>query len=109
MFNHVLSDLTIAVDPEYQGRGLGNRLFQTLLDHVTEERKDILRVELIAENPVPGLSGYTGNWVFKLKADWRSAFIVSVVWKLTFPWPGSMKDLILRHLETSFSRVVSFP
>jgi ribosomal protein S18 acetylase RimI-like enzyme len=48
VFSHVLSDLTIAVDPEYQGHGVGNRLFQTLLDHVTEERNDILRVELIA-------------------------------------------------------------
>lgn len=48
VFSHVLSDLTIAVDPEYQGRGLGNRLFQTLLDHITEERNDIIRVELIA-------------------------------------------------------------
>lgn len=48
VFEHVLSELTIVVDPEYQGRGVGKRLFQTLLNHVKEIRADIFRVELIA-------------------------------------------------------------
>lgn len=48
VFAHVLGELTIAVHPSQQGRGLGKALFTALLDRVTRERPDILRVELIA-------------------------------------------------------------
>lgn len=48
VFEHILSELTIVVDPEYQGVGIGKKIFQTLLSHVEETRKDILRVELVA-------------------------------------------------------------
>ena len=48
VFSHVFSELTIAVHPEFQGQGLGKMLFQALLKKVTEERDDILRIELIA-------------------------------------------------------------
>jgi ribosomal protein S18 acetylase RimI-like enzyme len=48
IFGHILSELTIAVDPDYQGQGIGKALFQALLREVEENRKDILRVELIA-------------------------------------------------------------
>ncbi len=48
VFSHVLSELTIAVHPNHQGKGLGKKLFTHLLNHVKESRKDILRVELIA-------------------------------------------------------------
>lgn len=47
-FSHVLSELTIAVDPDAQGGGIGRRLFQSLIDRVVEERTDISRIELIA-------------------------------------------------------------
>jgi ribosomal protein S18 acetylase RimI-like enzyme len=48
VFDHILSELTIAVDTNYQGKGLGKKLFQTLLDYIVEHRSDIFRVELIA-------------------------------------------------------------
>lgn len=48
VFEHVLSELTIAVDTEHQGKGLGKKLFQTVLDYIVENRSDIYRVELIA-------------------------------------------------------------
>lgn len=48
VFSHVLSDLTIAVHPDNQGRGVGRALFSELLRKVTEEYPHILRVELIA-------------------------------------------------------------
>jgi ribosomal protein S18 acetylase RimI-like enzyme len=48
-FHHVLGELTIAVDSSYHGMGLGKKLFQTLLNHVETNRKDILRVELITQ------------------------------------------------------------
>lgn len=48
VFNHILSELTIAVDPDFQGKGLGKLIFQSLLQIIEKERNDILRVELIA-------------------------------------------------------------
>jgi len=47
-FSHVLGDLTIAVDPAVQGRGVGRALFARFMQAVTQQRPDILRVELIA-------------------------------------------------------------
>lgn len=47
VFQHMLTDLTIAVHPEFQNQGLGRQIFQFLLDHVSRHRPDILRVELI--------------------------------------------------------------
>jgi ribosomal protein S18 acetylase RimI-like enzyme len=48
VFSHVLSELTIAVHPQFQGMGIGRMLFQELLQEVENTRRDILRVELIA-------------------------------------------------------------
>ena len=47
-FSHVLSDLTIVVDPNEQGRGVGRMLFECFLDIVSAEFKHIQRIELIA-------------------------------------------------------------
>lgn len=58
-FSHVLSDLTIAVDPGFQGRGLGRSLFEAFLNTVDEQRPHISRVELIArESNARALSFY---------------------------------------------------
>ena len=46
-FDHLLGDLTIAVDPDYQGQGVGKALFMAVLTEVQENRKDILRIELL--------------------------------------------------------------
>lgn len=48
IFEHILSELTIVVNPDFQSQGLGKIIFQSLLDKVSSERKDILRIELIA-------------------------------------------------------------
>ena len=45
---HLLTDLTIAVAPQAQGRGVGRRLFQALLDDVIGNMPHITRVELFA-------------------------------------------------------------
>ena len=47
-FSHVLSELTIAVDPDHQGQGIGRMIFTHLLDFITNRRPDVLRVELIS-------------------------------------------------------------
>ncbi|MEM7484005.1 MAG: GNAT family N-acetyltransferase [Bacteroidota bacterium] len=45
-FQHILTDLTIAIYPEFQGKGIGRKLFQTFLEIVKTEFHHILRVEL---------------------------------------------------------------
>jgi len=47
-FSHVLSDLTIVVDPAHQGRGVGRKLFERFLHVVTTKFTHIRRVELVA-------------------------------------------------------------
>lgn len=59
IFSHVLSELTVVVDPEYQNQGLGKLLFNSLLRHIEENRSDILRVELVArESNVKAINFY---------------------------------------------------
>ena len=48
VFDHVLTELNIGVHPEFQGRGVGRRLFLDFLEHIQSSRPDIARVELIA-------------------------------------------------------------
>ena len=48
VFAHVLSELTIAVHPDFQSKGVGKRLFLTLLDDIKDNEPSILRVELMA-------------------------------------------------------------
>jgi ribosomal protein S18 acetylase RimI-like enzyme len=45
-FAHVMSDLTIALDPRVQGRGQGRALFQTLIDDVRANFPQVRRIEL---------------------------------------------------------------
>jgi len=49
IFRHVLSELTIAVDPAFQGKGAGKKIFTHLLAFITSSRPDILRVELFTQ------------------------------------------------------------
>ncbi len=53
LFSHVLSDLTIAIDPEAQGQGVGRRLFTDFLATVRRDLPHIRRVELFCrpDNP----------------------------------------------------------
>jgi len=48
VFKHVLGELTIAVDPDCQGKRIGRMLFEKLLDIVKYEMPDINRIELVA-------------------------------------------------------------
>lgn len=45
-FDHVLGELTILVDPRFQGRKLGRSIFTLFLDEIVNNRPDIGRVEL---------------------------------------------------------------
>jgi ribosomal protein S18 acetylase RimI-like enzyme len=50
IFAHVLSNLTIAIHPDFQGQGIGFQLFSRLLEKVENEMPHILRVELHARD-----------------------------------------------------------
>lgn len=45
---HLLTDLTIAVAPQAQGKGVGRKLFEALLAEVSDNMPYITRVELFA-------------------------------------------------------------
>ncbi len=58
-FSHVLSDGNIAMHPKYQGKGIGRQLIQRLLQEVKQNRPEIMRVEMIAnESNKVGLGLY---------------------------------------------------
>ena len=45
-FQHMLTDLTIVVDPDHQGKGIGRTLFEQYLETVKTDLNHILRIEL---------------------------------------------------------------
>ena len=45
-FQHILTDLTIVVGPNNQGKGIGRKLFESFLRNVTSELVHIKRIEL---------------------------------------------------------------
>lgn len=47
-FNHVLSNLTVVVHPQFQGKKIGRTIFTIFLEEIALHRHDIGRVELIA-------------------------------------------------------------
>jgi putative acetyltransferase len=47
VFNHLMSDLTIAVHPEFQGKKIGRTLFTIFLEEIGRNRPDIGKVELV--------------------------------------------------------------
>jgi ribosomal protein S18 acetylase RimI-like enzyme len=49
VFAHVISELTIAVDPQFHGMGIGKLIFTAFLDQIKTNRPDILRVELVTQ------------------------------------------------------------
>jgi len=51
-FQHLLTDLTIMVDPAFHGRGIGRSLFETFLTKVQTEYSHIYRVELYVREQI---------------------------------------------------------
>lgn len=49
-FCHVLTELTIAVHPDVQGRGIGSRLFDALFDSAAKLVPGATRIELVARS-----------------------------------------------------------
>jgi ribosomal protein S18 acetylase RimI-like enzyme len=47
VFNHVFSDLTVVVHPDFQGRKIGRTLFTIFLNEIASNKRDVGKVELI--------------------------------------------------------------
>jgi ribosomal protein S18 acetylase RimI-like enzyme len=58
VFSHVLTEGSILVDPDYQGRGIGSTLIKSFLKEVEDKFPDILRVEIIARESNPAINVY---------------------------------------------------
>lgn len=48
IFHHVCNELYIVIHPDFQGQGIGRKLFSHLLELIKSSRPDICRVELSA-------------------------------------------------------------
>jgi putative acetyltransferase len=48
LFAHVLGGLTVAVRPDYQGRGVGSKLFEMLIAWARSAEPEVVRIELAA-------------------------------------------------------------
>jgi ribosomal protein S18 acetylase RimI-like enzyme len=48
VFDHVISDVTVVVHPEYQGKKLGRTIITIFLNEIYKNRPDVGKVELIA-------------------------------------------------------------
>jgi len=83
VFNHVLSELTVVVDPKYQGQGLGKLLFGELLGFIEKERQDILRVELIARESNQRAINFYEKLGFKIEGRFE---------KRIYNGPGDFED-----------------
>ena len=46
VYDHILSNYTIAVDPALQDQGVGRGIFMGFLDYLAKNRSDILRLEM---------------------------------------------------------------
>jgi len=49
-FAHVLTDLTVAVSPDFQGRGIGRELFERLFAEALRRDPPATRIELVARS-----------------------------------------------------------
>lgn len=47
VFNHVFSDLTIVVHPDFQGKKIGRTIFTIFLQEIVTNRSDVGKVELV--------------------------------------------------------------
>jgi ribosomal protein S18 acetylase RimI-like enzyme len=47
VFSHLMTDLTIAVHPDFQGKKIGRTLFTIFLEEVATNRPDVGKVELV--------------------------------------------------------------
>jgi len=73
-FQHVLWELTVAVDPDFQGRGLARRLFEALLAAARELTPKIERVELVVREGLTHAIKLYESFGFQLEGRFERRF-----------------------------------
>ena len=66
--SHILTDLTIIIDPEWQGKGIAKALGVAFLMHVAQHRKDVMRVEMATPKELARIEAF-GAAGFKQEGD----------------------------------------
>jgi ribosomal protein S18 acetylase RimI-like enzyme len=46
VYSHILGDLTVIVSPDHQSKGIAKKLSLAFLEHIFNQRTDIMRVEM---------------------------------------------------------------
>ena len=95
-FKHVLGDTTICVHPDYQGKGVGRAIFETLLNDISQNRSDILRVELFVRSTNPKAIQLYENLGF-VKEGWAEGRVLD-------PDGSLVADVPMRWLNPNFNK-----
>lgn len=75
VFNHVLSELTIVVHPDYQGKGFGKEIFSTFLNIIKKDKPDIMRVELFARESNKKAISFYESLGFKIEGMFKKRIV----------------------------------
>ena len=60
IYDHILTNFTVVVKPDYQGKGIGQKLFIEFLDHIKNNRPDIKRLEMEVRYNVERIEAFKG-------------------------------------------------
>ncbi len=71
VFSHVLTEGSVLVHPDYQGKGVGTNLMQSFVHEIIENYPDVLRIELIARESNPAIKGLYEKQGFKREGSMK--------------------------------------
>ena len=88
VFSHVLTEGSILVDPDFQGKGIGSNLIITFLNEIKQNHPDILRIEIMVRESNPARKLYEklefkqeGRFEGRIKgADGKLEADIPMVW-----------------------------
>lgn len=76
-FSHVLTNVTILVHQDYQGKGLGKQIFTFLLNYLEQKRPDILRLELFTRDSNTKAIEFYEKLGFKIEGKFENRVLLS--------------------------------
>lgn len=76
-FSHVLTNVTVLVNQNYQGKGLGKQIFKHLLNYLEQKRPDILRLELLTRESNTKAIKFYEKLGFKIEGKFENRVLLS--------------------------------